>query len=276
VRANAGIGFAVPSAIVQKVVPVLIEQGAYEHPWLGISGTTLTSVLAEAMDLNADQRGVLVAEVIEGSPAAEAGLQGSGRVAEIDGQEVRVGGDIIVGIDGEPVREFEDLVVYLARSTRVGQTVDLSILRDGETRTVALTLAARPNGDAVQVRSEREPGGDAWLGIQGMTLMPEIAGAMGLNTDQSGVLVAEIVAGSPADEAGLRPSDERAEIEGQTMLIGGDVIVAVDGEPVTDIPSLRALLQDAGAGEEVTLSLLRDGDEIQVAVTLGERPATMP
>ncbi|MGD8398375.1 MAG: trypsin-like peptidase domain-containing protein [Anaerolineae bacterium] len=279
VRANAGIGFAVPSAIVQKVVPVLIEDGAYEHPWIGISGTTLTSVLAEAMDLGADQRGVLVAEVIDGSPADEAGLQGSDRMAEIDGQQVRVGGDVIVGIDGELVRAFEDLVVYLARSTRVDQTVTLSLLRDGETQTVELTLAARPNTETVveaQSGSEQREGGDAWLGIQGMTLMPEIAEAMDLDADQAGVLVAEIVEGSPADEAGLRGSAERVEIDGQTVLVGGDVIVAVDGEPVSDIPTLRALLQEAGAGQAVSISLLRGGDEIQVAVTLGERPASMP
>ncbi|HER34457.1 MAG TPA: trypsin-like serine protease, partial [Halothiobacillaceae bacterium] len=113
VGVNAGVGFAVPSAIVQKVVPVLIEDGEYTHPWIGISGTTLNSQLAEAMGLDAAQRGVLVADVVEDSPAEDAGLQGSDRVTEIDGLQASVGGDVIVAIDDQPVRDFEDLVVYL-------------------------------------------------------------------------------------------------------------------------------------------------------------------
>jgi len=107
VRANAGIGFAVPSVIVQKVVPSLIADGGYEHPSLGISGTTLNSELAEAMGLEANQRGVLVIEAVPESPSDEAGLRAGEQGIEI--------GDVIVAVDGETVTRFEELRAFLAQ-----------------------------------------------------------------------------------------------------------------------------------------------------------------
>jgi len=276
VRANAGIGFAVPSAIVQKVVPALIETGSYEHPWLGISGTTLSSDLAQAMDLDADQRGVLVAEVIAGSPAGEAGLQGSDRVVDIDGIEANVGGDVIVAIDGQPVNEFDDLVTYLARNTDVGQTVALTILRDGREQSVDVTLAARPQEAAPEASVTRPAQGGAWLGIRGLALTPAVAEAMDLDADQQGVLVQEVVADSPAAEAGLRGGDAAVEIDGQQVQVGGDVIVAVDDAPIAGFEDLLAVMRQAQPGQEVMMTLLRDGAEITLNVTLGERPVSLP
>lgn len=272
VRANAGIGFAVPSVIVQKVVPALIEHGVYRHPWLGISGLTLKSELAGAMDLDADQHGVLVIEVLNGSPANEAGLRGSDRQVTLDGQGVRVGGDVIVAIDDQPVREFEDLVTHLVRSTSVGKTVTLTVLRGGGEETVDVTLAARPReAQQAQAQPERSAGGSAWLGIQGLTVMPEIAEAMDLDPDQQGVLVEEVVPESPADEAGLRGSYEMLDLNEQRIGVGGDIIIAVDDELVSGMEDLLTILQGSEPGQEVRLHLLRDGGEITVEVTLGER-----
>lgn len=141
---SAGIGFAIPSAIVQKVVPALIKSGKYEHPYLGISGTTLNASLATAMQLDANQRGALVASVTPGGPADKAGLKGSTQPATIDGIQTRVGGDVITAIDGQSIKTFDDLVAYLARATQVNQKVTLTILRNGQTQTVQVTLAARP------------------------------------------------------------------------------------------------------------------------------------
>jgi S1-C subfamily serine protease len=278
VRANAGIGFAVPSVIVQKVVPVLISDGQFQHSWLGISGTTLTGQLAEAMGLNATQRGVLVAEVVTNSPAEEANLQGSDRQVELDGQTVQVGGDVIVGIDDQEVREFEDLVTHLARHTSVGQTVNLTLLRNGEQVRAEVTLAARPGERAQLAESQPEPRqtGGAWLGIRGLTLVPEVSEAMDLLPEQSGVLVIEVVAGSPADAAGLRGGSETMEIEGQQIQVGGDVVVAADGERVEAMEDLLAILGQAEPGQEVNLDLLRNGEQASVNVTLGERPASLP
>ena len=141
---SAGIGFAIPSAIVQKVIPALIKTGHYDHSYLGISGTTLTPSLAQAMGLKADQRGALVSSVAAGGPSDKAGLRGSNQQATVDGEAVIVGGDVITAINGQPVKNFDDLIAYLSRSTEVNQTVTLTILRGGTETTVQVTLSARP------------------------------------------------------------------------------------------------------------------------------------
>lgn len=145
-QSSSGVAFAVPSNIVKQVIPALIEQGYYEHPWLGISGLTLNADLAEAMDLSSDQRGLLVVEVTPDSPASEAGLRPSNETAELYGQEIPIGGDVIVRIADQPVRKFDDLISYLSRETSVGQTVTLEVLRDGSNVELDVTLAARPEG----------------------------------------------------------------------------------------------------------------------------------
>ncbi len=145
---SAGIGFAIPSVIVQKVVPELIKTGSYAHPYIGIGGASLNSTLAQAMNLKPDQRGALVISVAANGPASKAGLRGSTKPATIDGQQVNVGGDVIVAIDSQPVKGFDDVVAYLARATNVNQTVTLTILRDGQQQSVQVTLAARPATNA--------------------------------------------------------------------------------------------------------------------------------
>ena len=279
VRANAGIGFAVPAAIVQQVVPDLIETGTHEHPWRGVSGTSLTADLAEAMGRDANQRGGLVMDVVEDGPAAKAGLRGGDREVEIDGQPVSVGGDVIVAVDGQEIVEFEDLVAYLVRNVSVGETVTLTLLRDNARETVEVTLSARPEGEepafgaapqgpgAPQGPEPQTPAG-VWLGIQGRTLTPELAEAMDLDADQGGVLVGQVIQGSPAYEAGLRGSYETTYLNGQPVPVGGDVIVAADGTPVAGLEDLGAFLSQAEPGQEVTLGLLRDGEQIVVQVTL--------
>ena len=139
-----GIGYVVPSNIVSQVVPQLIENGEIAYPWLGISGTTLDNDLAQAMNLPAEQNGVLIFSVIEESPAAEAGLRGSEEQITIDGFNALIGGDIIVQLNDVPINDFDDLLTYIVRRTSVGQTVTLQILRDGELQEVELTLQARP------------------------------------------------------------------------------------------------------------------------------------
>jgi serine protease Do len=148
VGVSVGIGFAIPSTVVQKVVPVLIHTGHYEHPWLGMSGTSLTPELAKAMGLKPEQRGVLVADVVPDGPADRAGVHGSDRQLTIDGERVHLGGDVIVALDGQPVKGSDDLVTALARRTKVGQTVSLTVLGHGQEDTVKVILAARPTSAA--------------------------------------------------------------------------------------------------------------------------------
>lgn len=269
VRANAGIGFAIPSAIVQKIVPGLISDGHYDLAWLGISGTSLIPDLATAMHLDSNQHGVLVIDVMPNSPAEKAGLKGSDREIEIEGSQTRVGGDVIIAIDGQSLPEMDDLIAYLAGKTEVGQEVSLTILRDGKEETFSVTLAARPStGESTLSQSNNAQGGH--LGINGLDLNQEIAKAMGLPNETKGVLVEQVEVGGPAEKADIHGSYKPLTINGQEILIGGDVIAAVDGHGVTDIQDLSALLSQMEPGQEVKLSILRDGKAIEVPVTLAQ------
>ena len=270
VRANAGVGYAIPAVIIQKVVPVLIDQGVYVHPWIGISGGTLYPELAELMDLPASQRGALVNTVTPDSPAEEAGLIGSSRQAQVDGVDVTVGGDVITAVDGQPIEDFEDLVAFLARYTEVGQTITLTVLRDGKTIELDLTLRARPGSPSAATRPQQTTG--AWLGVSGLDMTRDIAEAMDLKATQKGVLIQQVTAGSPADEAGLRGSYKPATLNGESVLVGGDVVTAVDGTAVTTMQELATAIGRYEPGAEVTLTLLRDGKETSVKVTLVEKP----
>lgn len=142
---NSGVGFAIPSEIVSKVVPALISNGKYEHPYLGISGTDITPDIAQAMNLPSDTRGALVVTVTAGGPASNAGLQPSNTTVTINGVEGTVGGDVITAINGQPVNSMSDIIAYLAIHTQVGQKVTLTVLRNGQTQTVDITLGSRPS-----------------------------------------------------------------------------------------------------------------------------------
>jgi S1-C subfamily serine protease len=139
----AGVGFAIPSNTIAKVVPVLIEEGFYPHPWIGVSGTDMTPEIAEAIGLE-EPRGFLVISIQDGSPASRAGIQEGSSETVLPRREIPLGGDVILSIDGITVRKLDDLLGYLEQSTQIGQTVSLGVWRDGETTGVDLTLTARP------------------------------------------------------------------------------------------------------------------------------------
>ena len=273
-NSSAGIGFVIPSQIVQKVVPALIETGHYDQPWIGISGTSLVPDLATAMGLESDQRGALVIGVTASSPADKAGLQGSTQQVTINGQTAFVGGDVIVGVDGQPVKNFEDLVAYLANSTEVGQTITLSVLRDGKETRIELALAARPGSTSLTTEAQSPGTGGAYLGIAGVTVTSEIAQAMGLPPSLEGVLVEQVLPGTAAEEAGLQGGAQQETINGQQVTIGGDVIIGIDGIPIASFDELSAFLQQAESGQVIALELVRDSRLLQVEVTLGQRSAS--
>ncbi len=141
---SSGVGFAIPAEIVSKVIPSLISTGTYQHPYLGISGTDMTPDIAQAMNLPTTTRGALVVQVTPGGPAASAGLQGSNNTVTINGSQETVGGDVIQSINGQTINSMSDLIAYLAINTQVGQTVTLSILRNGQSQNVQVTLGNRP------------------------------------------------------------------------------------------------------------------------------------
>jgi len=115
-----GVGFAVPSNTIKKIVPSLIEEGKYHHPWMGITGIDIDPDLAKIREL-VNAKGFLVVTVIDGLPADDAGLQGVSKTVEIDGKEYPIDGDIIISVDGKEVRKINDLLVHLQREKSVGE-----------------------------------------------------------------------------------------------------------------------------------------------------------
>jgi len=141
---NVGVGFAIPVSIVRRVVPELVANGEYIWPYLGISGGDVIPLLVEAMNLPVE-RGAYVGTVLTNTPASRAGLRGASGTVTLDGRTIDTGGDVITAIDGTPVLSFDDLLIYLSLNAAPDQTVTLTILRDGETRDVPVTLTARPS-----------------------------------------------------------------------------------------------------------------------------------
>jgi S1-C subfamily serine protease len=140
----AGVGFAIPSDTMTKVVPSLITTGSFNHPWLGVAGRDMTPGIAERLGLE-EPRGFLVMELVDGSPAAQAGIRGGNEDATIDGAPVKLGGDVIIGVDNKTVRKIDDILVYLQREKAVGDELQLTILRDGQELQITAVLGARPS-----------------------------------------------------------------------------------------------------------------------------------
>jgi len=139
-----GVGFAVPSNTIKKIVPSLIEEGKYHHPWMGITGIDIDPDLAKIRELGS-AKGFLVVTVIDGHPADDAGLQGVSKTVEIDGKEYPIDGDIIVSVDGKEVRKINDLLVHLQREKSVGDEMILGVMRGGDLIHLTLTLGERPD-----------------------------------------------------------------------------------------------------------------------------------
>ncbi len=137
----SGIGFAVSSKTVGEVVPQLIEQNDYEHTWIGITGVNVDAEIAREMDLE-NSSGFLIQSIVEDGPAVDAGLRAG--ETNLEGRNLVIGGDVIVGIDDRKVEGINDILDYLLRKTEVGDTVEVHIIRDGERQTVELTLQDRP------------------------------------------------------------------------------------------------------------------------------------
>lgn len=140
-RANSGVGFAIPVNILRKIAPVLIEDGSYDWPWLGIEGTDLNLAIMKANNLD-EQRGAYINGVVEGGPASVA-LRGTTDIVEVEGVIAPVGGDVVIEADGQPIRFFSDLLVAVAFKNP-GDQINLTILRDGERQSIIVELGPRP------------------------------------------------------------------------------------------------------------------------------------
>ncbi|MFL6490975.1 MAG: S1C family serine protease [Nitrososphaera sp.] len=144
---SSGIGFSIPSDTLGRIVPALIANGTYLHPWIGVAGPDIIPEIALALGLG-EARGFLVTEIAPGSPADKSGIRGGDMpVTNITGfEELRLGGDIIMNVDDQKVNKTDDLLSYIETNKQVGDTVTMTILRDGNLIEIDLVLGSRPIG----------------------------------------------------------------------------------------------------------------------------------
>ncbi|MGH9982826.1 MAG: trypsin-like peptidase domain-containing protein [Nitrososphaeraceae archaeon] len=273
----SGVGFAIPSNMVKKVVPSLISTGSYDHPYLGIAGTDLTSDISERIGLPTNNTGgFLITQVTEASPADQAGLRGGDVSTNVNGREVELGGDVITGVDNVTVRKIDDLISYLEREKSVGDTVNLTIFRDSKKQQIDVTLAARPSeGREAQLQQQRQQQtGRPSLGITGINITPEIAQSMSLTQIRNGFLVIDVASGGPADDADIRGGYRVAQFNGTQIELGGDVIIGIDNVNVRSIEDIQSYLNTKDVGDLVELTIIKDDQQMRIPVTLGP-PSTL-
>src|SRR5918911_2656952 len=141
----SGVGFAIPSNTISRIVPVLIQKGSYSHPWLGISGGSITPDLAQSVNLPINFKGVIVGSVQSGSPADKAGLRGASQ--DIMNLNPQIG-DIITAIDNHPVRRIDDIINYIESHKSVGDVVNVKANRNGKAINLSLILQPRPTSSS--------------------------------------------------------------------------------------------------------------------------------
>lgn len=158
----SGVGFAIPSNMLSKEVPVLVEKGSYVHPWLGFTAKDLSPVIAESLGLTRNYKGAAVVSVVDNSPADKAGIRGEIVKEGFGGSaELVSGGDIVTKIDGQPVKSMDDVISHLDENKKVGDKVVLAVNREGKTVDVIVTLEERPSGSpqliAASSQQEQDP-----------------------------------------------------------------------------------------------------------------------
>jgi S1-C subfamily serine protease len=151
----SGVGFAVPSNTIAKEVPLLIKNGSYSHLWLGISGGKITPDLIRAMGLPTNYKGAIVRSIEPGGPAQKAGLKGLAQDAT-GGTKI---GDIITALDGYPVRQIDDIINYIDSQKGAGDSIKLTVNRNGKIMDLTATLQARPNTISQTQQQQQQPPG---------------------------------------------------------------------------------------------------------------------
>jgi serine protease Do len=258
----SGVGFAIPASTIQRVVPILISEHSYKHPWIGISGIDLNEQIATAMKLNTTS-GFLVIDTSPGGPASKAGVQGGDKLVDVNGRKIRLFGDVITKIDNQSVSKIDDILVYLEQQKKVGQSVTLTVIRDGKSQTIDVVLAERP------LRLNIEP---LWLGIDGIDMSADIASKLKLN-QSTGILVVGVISDGPADKGGIRGGYKITEINGTQLEIGGDIITSADKQPIQNLEELsHYITNNKIEGDVINIGILRDGKPQEIKITLETKP----
>ena len=217
---NIGIGFAIPINIAKNVVEQLKAHGKVIRGWLGVVIQPVTPNMAQALGLPKDE-GALVADVVQNGPAAKAGIKA---------------GDVIVGWNGKPVKESDELPLLVSR-TKPGTEAKITVIRDGKRKDIDVKVGELQSKEEEQ--KGVETGGQLGLTVQPLT--PDIAQQLGLSSTE-GVVVTQVVPGSAADNAGLQT---------------GDVIVQLGDHPVRDMRDYEKALRELPKNKPVLVRAKR-------------------
>jgi len=233
---SVGIGFAIPSSIIQPVVAQLRDHGEVERGWLGVQMQPLTEPLAKAMGRSTTD-GVLVDKVMDDSPASKAGLQQ---------------GDLITAYDGKPIKEPRDLATDVA-GTKAGDSATLSILRDGKEQTVSVDIAKLQN----QEQAAAEKPGEGPIGLALAPLSDQNRDELGVDESVHGVVVERVAPDSKAADSGVRP---------------GDIIVKIGNQAVRTPAEAVKTIHEAERDKKQALPLLvmREGNTYYLALQLSD------
>ena len=228
----SGVGFAIPSNMVASVRDAITKHGRVQRGKLGALIQNLDQDLARSFGFNSTD-GVLIGDVVDGSPAAQAGLKS---------------GDIVLQYNGQPVKEADELRNAVA-ATKPGAQAELLIFRQGKQQKVSVKVAELEDEARADARDERGGEQAADLGVTVQTLTPELAARLEYDRDEQGVVVTNVASGSVAARAGVRPRD---------------LIVDVNGTAVRSAKEFRAALDKGDAARGIRLQLKRDGNRLFV------------
>ena len=246
----SGIGFAIPSNFLTKIIPHLIKNGEYDHPYIGVNGFDITPEISKLLNLP-EAVGFLVINVTDDSPAKLAGILGGNKSMLINGLPIKLGGDIVTEIDNKPVRKVDDILSYLENYKQVGDNVTLTVLRgpDLVKQTITIPLTARP---ALETNLTHPS-----LGVIGLDVTPEIAKLMNISRE-NGFLITSIIDNSSASKANLRGSYVVTEVNGTVLELGGDIIVKMDNVDVKNQMDIKNYLKTKSIGDSIVITLFRD------------------
>lgn len=225
IQPGTGIGFAIPINMAKQILNDLIKEGKVVRPWLGISAQDLTPELAEQFNVK-EKEGVLVAQIHPGTGAEKAGL---------------VSGDIIKSVDEKTIKNVNELVKEIQKK-RVGQKVKLSVVRDGKSMAMEVTLSAMP--DKPEAMKEKES--EEKLGAKIQELTPQLAARYRISSEiKRGIVIIGIEEGGLADELGLQE---------------GDVILEINRKKVETIKDFEKAIKDLNLEKGIVFRLHRRGN----------------
>ncbi|MEA3639033.1 MAG: Do family serine endopeptidase [Lamprobacter sp.] len=227
---NIGIGFAIPAETAAEIVADLKTKGRVDRGWLGVQIQPVTEEIAASLGLT-ETRGVLVADVIAGTPAEAAGI---------------ISGDVILQANGERMEEYRDLTKLIA-AIDAGTEIDIVLYRAGQSLTIPVTIGEMPSEEMTQAARGNEPAGDEpRIGLTLAPLTPELRAERGLGADASGVLVAKVAPGSQAQAAGIKAGSLISMVGQQPVTQPSQVMEAVKQAAAAQRPSVLLRVEQAG------------------------------